>query len=164
LGLSDEHYKKVVATAQIVYHMAASVSFTSPLKSAIKLNLTGTKHVIDICKQMTSLIAAIHLSTAFCCCDQEVLEEKVYDWKQDPMDMIRCAEGMSEEAMVWNNLTLKTSRFLVIPITEQTGEATDCASSQHLHLHQATRRDSCSWWVPELADLHLQAIDRHSCP
>jgi alcohol-forming fatty acyl-CoA reductase len=100
LGLSDEHFKKVVATAQVVYHMAASLKLEATLKPNVQMNLTGTKNVIDMCKQMPKLLVAIHLSTAFCNCDQEVLEEKVYDWNQDPMDLIRCAEWMTEDAMV----------------------------------------------------------------
>lgn len=63
------------------------------------MNLTGTKNVIDVCKQMPNLLAAIHLSTAFCNCDQEVLNEEVYEWSQKPLDLIRCAEWMNEEAM-----------------------------------------------------------------
>lgn len=104
LGLSDEHYRKVVESAQIVYHMAASLKLEATLKPNVEMNLTGTKHVIDMCKEMPKLLVAIHLSTAFCNCDQEVLEEKVYDWKQEPMELIRCAEWMNEDTMVSMNL------------------------------------------------------------
>lgn len=99
LGLNDEHYQRVIGSANIVFHMAASLKLEATLKPNVEMNLTGTKHVIDVCKQMPNLIAAIHLSTAFCNCDQEILKEEVYEWSQKPMDLIKCAEWMSEEAM-----------------------------------------------------------------
>jgi alcohol-forming fatty acyl-CoA reductase len=99
LGLNDEQYQQVIASVQIVFHMAASLKLEATLKPNVEMNLTGTKHVIDVCKQMSKLMVAIHLSTAFCNCDQDILYEEVYDCPQKPNDLIRCAEWMSEEAM-----------------------------------------------------------------
>lgn len=99
LGLSDEHYERVITSANIVFHMAASLKLEATLKPNVEMNLIGTRNVIDLCKQMTSLVSLLHLSTAFCNCDQNVLEEQVYDWPQKPTDLIRCAEWMTEEAM-----------------------------------------------------------------
>lgn len=99
LGLSDEHYQAVISSANIVFHMAASLKLEATLKPNVEMNLIGTKNVIDVCKQMSNLMALLHLSTAFCNCDQDVLREEVYDWGQKPMDLIRCAEWMTEDAM-----------------------------------------------------------------
>ena len=99
LGLSDEEYERVVATTNIVYHMAASLKLEATLKPNVEMNLTGTKHVLEMCKEMKNLLTVLHLSTAFCNCDQEIGEEVVYDWSQKPMDLIKCAKWMSEEAM-----------------------------------------------------------------
>lgn len=99
LGLSDDQYDYVVSTAQVVFHMAASLKLEATLKPNVEMNLIGTKHVIDVCKNMPNIMALIHLSTAFCNCDQEVLREEIYDCPQKPTDLIRCAEWMSEEAM-----------------------------------------------------------------
>lgn len=99
LGLSDEHFQKVTQSANIVFHMAASLKLEATLKPNIEMNLTGTKHVIDVCKEMSKLLCLIHLSTAFCNCDQEELNEEVYEWSQKPSDLIRCSQWMTEEAM-----------------------------------------------------------------
>lgn len=99
LGLSDEHYELVIASANIVFHMAPSLKLEATLKPNVEMNLIGTKNVIDVCKQMTKLVALLHLSTAFCNCDQDVLREEVYEWAQKPEDLIRCAEWMTEDAM-----------------------------------------------------------------
>lgn len=63
------------------------------------MNTTGTKRVLDVCRNMKQLKALIHLSTAFCYCDQEVLLEKVYDCPHDPNDLIRCAEWMDVKTL-----------------------------------------------------------------
>lgn len=99
LGLSDEEYQRVISSTNIVYHMAASLKLEATLKPNVEMNLTGTKNVLDMCKEMKNLLAVLHLSTAFCNCDQDVSDEVVYDWPQKPMDLIKCAKWMSEEAM-----------------------------------------------------------------
>lgn len=63
------------------------------------MNTTGTKRVLDVCRKMPNLLALIHLSTAFCYCDQEVLLEKVYECQHDPNDLIRCAQWMDGKTL-----------------------------------------------------------------
>jgi alcohol-forming fatty acyl-CoA reductase len=99
LGLSDAHYDKVIASTNIVIHMAASLRLEATLKPNVIMNLTGTKIVLEMCAEMKNLITVLHLSTAFCVSDHEVLREEVYEWPQKPLDLIKCAEWMNEEAM-----------------------------------------------------------------
>jgi alcohol-forming fatty acyl-CoA reductase len=99
LGLNDEQLKKVFENSEIVFHLAASLKLEASLKPNILANLTATKHVLDAAKQMMNLLQFVHLSTAFCCEDQEILQEKVYDFRHKPEDLIKCAEWMSEKAM-----------------------------------------------------------------
>lgn len=98
-GLSDEHFRRVIETTEIVFHLAASLKLEATLKPNILANLTATKYVLDVANQMKQLVQMIHTSTAFCNVEHEVLEEKVYDFPHRPEDLIRCAEWMSEEAM-----------------------------------------------------------------
>jgi alcohol-forming fatty acyl-CoA reductase len=100
LGLSEEQYQHVVNNANIVFHMAASLKLEATLKPNVLMNLTGTKYVLDMCKEMKKLSSVIHLSTAFCNSDQEVMDEDVYDWTEKPLDIMKCAEWMTEDAMV----------------------------------------------------------------
>lgn len=99
LGLSEDQYQQVVKSTNVVFHMAASLKLEATLKPNVEMNLLGTKQVIDVCKNMPKLLALVHLSTAFCNSDQDVLKEEVYEWSQKPMDLIRCAEWMTEDAM-----------------------------------------------------------------
>lgn len=99
LGLSDEHLQHVIKTSHIVFHLAASLKLEATLRPNIIMNLSGTKNVLDVAKQMKNLIQMIHTSTAFCNVEFETLEEKVYDSQHRPLDLITAAEWMSEEAM-----------------------------------------------------------------
>jgi fatty acyl-CoA reductase len=99
LGLNNDHLEKVLNETQIVFHMAATLKLEATLKPSVEMNLIGTQHVVELAKQMPNLISILHLSTAFCNCDVEVLMEKVYDWPQKPKDIISCAEWMKEETM-----------------------------------------------------------------
>jgi alcohol-forming fatty acyl-CoA reductase len=105
LGLSASDLAKVLSETQIVFHMAATVQFEAPLKFAVKMNIKGVQTVLNLAKAMPKLLVVEHLSTAFCCADQDVLREEVYDWPMDPKEIINSADTMSEEAM---NLMRKT--------------------------------------------------------
>jgi alcohol-forming fatty acyl-CoA reductase len=99
-GLSEEQMAKVVNESEIVFHMAASLKLEATLKPNIEMNLLGTKYAIDICKKMPNLILMVHLSTAFCSCDETgVMYERVYDWAHDPQELLRAAEWMDEQTM-----------------------------------------------------------------
>lgn len=99
-GLSDDQSAKVIKESEIMFHMAASLKLEATLKPNIEMNLLGTKHAIELCKKMPNLILLVHLSTAFCTCDElGLLYEHVYDWQHDPYELLRCAEWMDEKTM-----------------------------------------------------------------
>uniref|UniRef100_A0A0K8UGQ7 Fatty acyl-CoA reductase n=1 Tax=Bactrocera latifrons TaxID=174628 RepID=A0A0K8UGQ7_BACLA len=94
LGLSGENLKYVTDNTNIVFHMAATLKLEGNLKDAIDMNTTGTRRALDISKQMKGLEAFVHVSTAFCNCDQEVMHEKVYEYPHKPEDLMRMVEWM----------------------------------------------------------------------
>lgn len=122
LGLNDEHFKRVIKNSEIVFHMAASLKLEATLKPNVLTNLTATKHVLDLAKEMKNLIQFVHLSTAFCCEDQEILYEKVYDFPHRPEDLIRCAEWMSEESMAAMQKTVLGSQPNTYTYTKRLAE------------------------------------------
>jgi fatty acyl-CoA reductase len=99
LGLNDEHFERVSRDTQIVFHLAATLKLEATLKPAVEMNIAGTHHVLEVCKNMPKLVVLLHLSTAFCNCDQDVLREEIFDWPHRPKDLINCAKWMSEESM-----------------------------------------------------------------
>lgn len=94
LGLTEEARKRLVAETSIVFHCAATLKLESNLRDAVEMNTSGTWRVIEICKQMKNLQALIHLSTAFCHVDKDVLEEKAYEAPYDPKDIMRLVQFM----------------------------------------------------------------------
>ncbi|GAB0100342.1 Fatty acyl-CoA reductase [Sergentomyia squamirostris] len=99
LGLSGDTLDRLLKSTSIVFHMAATLRLEANLKDAIDMNTTGTKRVLDVCRKMTNLKVLVHLSTAFCYCDKEVLHEKVYECPHNPHDLIRCAEWMDQKTL-----------------------------------------------------------------
>lgn len=99
LGLSGEQMDRICKTTNIVFHCAATLKLEANLKDALDMNTSGTKRVLDLAKKMPNLQALIHLSTAFCYCDQEVLLEKVYECQHDPNELMRLAEWMDVKTL-----------------------------------------------------------------
>lgn len=99
LGLSGESLKHVTENTNIVFHMAATLKLEGNLRDAIDMNLLGTRRALNVAKEMKQLEAFIHLSTAFCNCDQDVMYEKVYEFPHKPEDLMRLAEWMDVKTL-----------------------------------------------------------------
>ncbi|XP_055374528.1 uncharacterized protein LOC129607522 [Condylostylus longicornis] len=99
LGLTGETLKHVTDETNIVFHMAASLRLEADLKYNIDMNLNGTKRAMDVAKQMKKLVAFIHLSTAFCNCDIDVMHEKIYEFRHKPEDLMRMGEWMDKKML-----------------------------------------------------------------
>lgn len=99
LGMVDDDYRNTIANTNIIFHLAASLKLENTLKPNIIINLTGTKNVVDAAKQMKNLELMMHISTAFCNIEQDVVEEKVYDFPHRPLEVIRAAEWLSEKTL-----------------------------------------------------------------
>lgn len=99
LGLSGDNLRHVVEHTNIVFHMAATLKLEGNLRDAVDMNLLGTQRALNVAKQMRQLEAFVHLSTAFCNCDQEVMYEKVYEFPHKPEDLMRLAEWMDVKTL-----------------------------------------------------------------
>lgn len=97
LGISAEDEKKLIDNVNVVFHSAATVRFDEPIKLAVKMNILGTKKVIDLCKKMSQLESFVHVSTAYANCNRTTVDEKVYEASVDPYNMIDFAEWIPNE-------------------------------------------------------------------
>lgn len=77
LGLSPLMLNQFHNEVNIVFHCAATLKLEANLRDAIDMNTTGTWRLIKICREMKNLECLVHLSTAFCYADFDVLDEKV---------------------------------------------------------------------------------------
>ena len=64
LGLSDAD-RSVFATADVVIHSAATVSFDSPLTSAIEINLLGPTRIAQLCQSLGITPHLVAVSTCY---------------------------------------------------------------------------------------------------
>lgn len=64
LGLSADH-RRLWASCDVVVHSAATVSFDSPLDSAVEVNLLGPTRVADVLREEGSAAHLVAVSTAY---------------------------------------------------------------------------------------------------
>nr|CAD7268118.1 unnamed protein product [Timema shepardi] len=109
LGLSSKDRTLLEKEVTVVFHGAATLRLEAILKDAVEMNLNGTWRMLQLCKKMSRLKVLVHLSTAFCHCDYEELEEKMYPCSVNPHDVMRCCQWM-DPAML-ESITPSTVRF-----------------------------------------------------
>lgn len=65
LGISDSDMILLKNKVNIVFHAAATVRFDEDLKTALKINLLGTQHVVEFCKDLDNLQVSDLVSYCF---------------------------------------------------------------------------------------------------
>jgi len=88
LGLQPKDLEMMKKDVNVIFHIAATIKFNEPLPVAIDMNVCGTQKVLNLAKKMPNLESFVHTSTAFCGSDQKVHEEKLYEWRDDPHEVI----------------------------------------------------------------------------
>ncbi|KAL1139872.1 hypothetical protein AAG570_006849 [Ranatra chinensis] len=85
LGLSQEDRELLRSEVGVVFHVAATVRFNEPLTSAVKQNTVGTSTLVQLALTMPNLKGFVHVSSTYCNCDRDVVEEVMYpehaDWR-----------------------------------------------------------------------------------
>ncbi|XP_061727970.1 putative fatty acyl-CoA reductase CG5065 [Cydia pomonella] len=113
LGLSEEDRTLLVNRVNIIFHVAASVRFDDPLTFACKLNLQGTKEIVDLAKEITDLKALVHVSTSYSNTNRDPIEEVMYPPHADWRDTLKVCENIDE-----HTLRIVTPKYLgVLPNT-----------------------------------------------
>ncbi|XP_037071461.1 putative fatty acyl-CoA reductase CG5065 [Pollicipes pollicipes] len=97
LGLSSTDKARLQEEVSIVFHSAATVKFDEALKVSVNMNVKGTQSLLNLAKNMKRLEAFIHVSTAYCNCDREVVEEMVYPSPADPKKVMDTVEWLEED-------------------------------------------------------------------
>lgn len=99
LGLSPSDRRTLLNNVSVVFHSAATVKFDEPLKRAVQLNVLGTRRVVDLCKEMPNLRVLVHVSTVYCNCDKDEVDEVVYPPPVDHRNIIEAAQWMDDTMM-----------------------------------------------------------------
>ncbi|KAG6454598.1 hypothetical protein O3G_MSEX008763 [Manduca sexta] len=98
-GLSEEDRALLINRVNIIFHVAASVRFDDPMKFAVKLNLNGTKQVVDLAKNIVDLSVLVHVSTSYSNTNRELIEEVIYPAHADWRDTLAICETLDEHTI-----------------------------------------------------------------
>ncbi|XP_047040193.1 putative fatty acyl-CoA reductase CG5065 [Helicoverpa zea] len=97
LGLSDADIELLTREVSVVFHFAATLRLDAPLKDNVNMNTCGTQRAIDLAKRMKKLQIFVHLSTAFCYPDYEVLGEKCHAPPVKPDNVMKLIEWLDDK-------------------------------------------------------------------
>jgi fatty acyl-CoA reductase len=106
LGLSDDDRAMLAEETEFIFHGAATIRFDEALRTAVLLNVRGTKLMLELAKECKRLVVFCHLSTAYCHLNERILYEKMYPPPADPESVIRTCEMMSNDVI--NSITDKS--------------------------------------------------------
>ncbi|KAF9410830.1 hypothetical protein HW555_010211 [Spodoptera exigua] len=103
LGISETDRRIISKEVDVIYHVAATISFQEPLRSATLINVRGTKEIITLAKQCERLRSFVYMSTAYSHATfsrggTEIMEE-FYTSPMPPELMIDLAESLEEERL-----------------------------------------------------------------
>lgn len=99
LGISVTDREELVQNVNVVIHCAATVKFNLPLRDAVEFNVCGTYKVLQLAKEMRTLISFLHVSTAYSQGTNVVLEEKIFPTAFDPLDIMQMCKMLDTELM-----------------------------------------------------------------
>lgn len=99
LGLSPADEELLMSEVSIVFHSAATVKFDEELTKSVAMNVGAVLSIVNLCKQMPNLEALVHVSTAYCNCDQFKISEEIYPPPGSPQGMIQLCKLMEEKVL-----------------------------------------------------------------
>lgn len=99
MGMSESDRKRIIDEVTVVFHCAANVRFDQELAGAVNMNTLGTDRVLKLAFEMTHLKVFAHVSTAYCQCNEEVLEERAYAAPNNPMAIATMTKNLDDEIL-----------------------------------------------------------------
>ncbi|XP_022166923.1 putative fatty acyl-CoA reductase CG8306 [Myzus persicae] len=99
LGLSDDDFKMLCDNVNIVVHCAATLDFETDLKTAVTVNLLGTKRIVELSKKIKNLQCLLHVSSAYVNSNKNYAMEKIYDAPANYNDIINYTQTTDTEKL-----------------------------------------------------------------
>ncbi|XP_068621786.1 fatty acyl-CoA reductase wat-like [Battus philenor] len=103
LGISNEDRVKIINEVEFIFHGAATVRFDESLKTAVEINVRGTREMFILARACTKLKAMLHISTAYSNCPLKEIKEEFYETHLHGEKLIDLVEHMDEKII--NNIT-----------------------------------------------------------
>ncbi|XP_045769951.1 putative fatty acyl-CoA reductase CG8306 [Maniola jurtina] len=99
LGLSAEDRQVLVDNVNVVIHSAATLDFEENLRPTVKINVLGTRRVMELCKQIKDLKVMVHVSSAYVNSYLTEAHEKVYEAPAEVESVINMAQKLTDQAL-----------------------------------------------------------------
>lgn len=99
LDIGESDKRRLIEQTNVIFHCAANVRFDQAIAGAVNMNLLGTDRVLKLAIQMTQLKVFAHVSTAYCQCNEDVLEERAYPAPNDPMAIATMTKHLDSEIL-----------------------------------------------------------------
>lgn len=80
---------KISLFFKIVFNIVASVKFNELLSDAVKINILGTKKIVNLTLGIKHLKAFLHISTLYSNCNRYEIDEKLYPTSLDYQQVIQ---------------------------------------------------------------------------
>ncbi|XP_072948546.1 uncharacterized protein [Epargyreus clarus] len=103
LGISEEDRTKIINEVEFIFHGAATVKFDEALKTAVEINVRGTREILELARACTKLKAHVHVSTAYSNCTLREIDEKFYEIPLASEKLVDLVENMDEKTL--NSIT-----------------------------------------------------------
>ena len=87
LGLEDDVKQTLCTTVDVIFNIAASVSFDAPIKQNLRDNYLGARNLLKLATKFDKLISLVHVSTFYSNSHLKHVEEKVIPMKCDHKKM-----------------------------------------------------------------------------
>ncbi|CAH2056235.1 unnamed protein product, partial [Iphiclides podalirius] len=97
LGISPADQAMLCQKVSVVFHSAATVKFDEKLKLSVTINMLGTQQLVQLCHRMLGLEALVHVSTAYCNCERERVEETVYAPPAHPEHVVTLVQTLPDD-------------------------------------------------------------------
>lgn len=97
IGLSNEDREHIKNNAQIIIHGAATVKFDEQLRTAIAINVRGTKNMLELAREVKDLQSFVHISTAYSHCPRKTIAESFYPSPMDYRDLLSILENFDDD-------------------------------------------------------------------
>lgn len=99
LDMNEKDENELINSVNLVFHCAANVRFDQTLKAALNFNTNGTQRILKLAEKMKNILVFTHVSTAYCHCNEGVLEERYYPATEDPYGMIEMVKLLKDDTI-----------------------------------------------------------------
>ncbi|CAH0712962.1 unnamed protein product, partial [Brenthis ino] len=115
LGMSDADRGKIIQEVEFIFHSAATVRLDEAFKTAVEINVRGTRDMLQLARACTKLRALVYISTAYSNCPLKEIDEKFYDSNLSGEKLIDLVENIDENTL--KKVTLGLNIYLITVIS-----------------------------------------------